>query len=82
MIEPGMHRIEGGTKIRKIQHPARLGIYFAGNMYFDSKRVPVQACAFVVRGYVGQAVRRLDVKNSKNIHLVVYKSSFFIAVFM
>jgi hypothetical protein len=60
--------LESSPHIGEIHYPAGILADRAANVYFDSKRVPVHAGAFMPFGNTGQAMSGLDLKNAENIH--------------
>lgn len=70
MIQLLEDRGERRLDIRKIHHPASVGIRLAGDVDFHAEGMPMQACTFVPGGNIGQAVRRFDLKTLENVHAV------------
>ena len=68
MVEAIEYRLEGGFQVGEVHDPSEHRVRFATHVDLDSKRMPVQARAFVPVGYVRQAMRRLDLERLEDVH--------------
>lgn len=69
VIQAVVDRLKGGLDIAEIHDPAGLGAGFAADMQLHSKRMPVQARAFVPRRHIGKPVRGFKRKDFEDIHV-------------
>lgn len=69
MIQLVQDRGECGFHLGKIHDPARIGRWFAANMHFDAKRMPMHARAFVPGRHARQPVCGFELKDLENVHM-------------
>jgi hypothetical protein len=68
MVQLVVDRLENSPQLREVHNPTVVIIDRPGYVHLDPERMPVQACAFMASGYIGQAMSRLYLENSEYIH--------------
>jgi len=68
MIELVENWLEGRFQVPEVHYPSAISPYRSGNVYFDAKRMSMQARAFMLRRHIREKVRGLKCEGFVYFH--------------